>query len=113
MDSPLIPDSAVVVGVVFAGLVALLALDRLREKRVRALLVALGRSAVATVTEYSEGEEGCLVTYRFVPEGHPVEVERTEALPRRPTRRPQPGSSIPVRYLKALPSVSRANLESF
>jgi hypothetical protein len=105
-------SSALVVGVVVLGLVALLTLERLREKRIRALPRALGRTSRGTVTEYTEGEDGYLPTYRFTPEGSPIEVERTEPLTRRPTQRPTAGTRISVTYLKGLPSASRAEVEA-
>jgi len=105
-------SSVLFVGVAASCLVVLLALERLREKRVRALLFALGRPAIGTIAEYTEGEDGYLVTYRFIPEGSEVEVERTEPLPRRPARRPQVGAAVAITYLKGLPSISRAQFET-
>lgn len=55
-------SSILFVGVAASCLVVLLALERLREKRVRALLLALGRPAIGTVAEYTEGEDGYLVS---------------------------------------------------
>jgi hypothetical protein len=96
--------------VMFVG-VTVLAI-RAREAQVVRLLRQFGRSAQGTVVEYSEAEEGYLLTYRFATSSSPASVERTEQLTNRPSARPMPGQTVQVLYLPSLPSISRVSLNA-
>ena len=99
------------VGIV-AFVAAIVLVTRVREAQVLRLLRQFGHSARGTVVEYSEAEEGYLLTYRFAARGSPPLVERTEQLTTRPAIRPSPGQAVQVLYLPSLPSISRVNLNA-
>lgn len=106
-----LPDVLIVIGILaFVAFVTLAV--RARERQIHQLLARFGQSANAVVVEYTESEDGYLLTYSFMPARASANVERTEPLATRPHVRPQPGQSVLVKYLPSLPSVSRAAIES-
>jgi hypothetical protein len=105
-------DLLVSLGIV-VFLAAVVMLGRMRERQIRLLLRAHGKTATASVTEYAAGEDGYNVSYEFTPIGRSTPIVRTEALPSRPLRHPAVGERVSVEYLPSLPSVSRAGLAHY
>lgn len=95
------------------AVIGILSLERSREKRISNLLLKKGKKSIATVTEYSEGEDGYHVTYQFMADTNNFPIERTETLKQKPQNLPAVGDLLTVSYLQDMPSISRLNLDIY